>query len=371
MFEKASGFIKKNRKILKKSNYNLDNVLEVYDNLFEDEEKRQPRFTLWYTKSIEKDASAIMSAATSDRKLQSVNLASFTDSDFVDSPESGYDLNGYAESSTYYSVTGQFVLGTTATGTIPDDSIVTSITEEIDENGNEYFYVELLILAGYEKYNLSFAGESLTTQVTLTGKGVKYKPYMIEVSLYGNKRKITFEELQLNSTNIDLAKTKISIDKNDLMQNVETANTLKGNIVSDYIKGISKGFVTISCSDYYNQANQKKIDWQKGEVVQVDNIVCFENDKYLNGKSCIERKILISLIICYFVISDESAMVITKYPCHGIMSILLCIITILVYEFSNSLITYAFVIIDYFFFNLVLSRIDIDAILESDHCNHS
>ena len=107
---------------------------------------------------------------------------------------------------------------------------------------------------------------------------------MIEVSLYGNKRKITFEELQLSSMNIDLAKTKISIDNNNLMQKVETTNTLKGNILSDYIKGISKGFVTISCSDYYNQANQKSVDWQKGDVVQVDNVIYFENDKYLNGK---------------------------------------------------------------------------------------
>ena len=105
----------------------------------------------------------------------------------------------------------------------------------------------------------------------------------------------------------------------------------------------------------------------KGSHEQDDN----KDDDNPYGELSIYSKVFISLIICYFVISDESAMVITKYPCHGIMSILLCIITILVYEFSNSLITYAFVIIDYFFFNLVLSRIDIDAILESDHCNHS
>ena len=50
------------------------------------------------------------------------------------------------------------------------------------------------------------------------------------------------------------------------------------NILNDYKDGIINAKLTVICGDYYDINGNKVIDWQKGEVLQVGDIVRVDKD---------------------------------------------------------------------------------------------
>lgn len=51
-------------------------------------------------------------------------------------------------------------------------------------------------------------------------------------------------------------------------------------LLNDYVDGIANAEVTISCSNMFNSNNEIVKDWSLGQIIDVDDIVYFDNDLY-------------------------------------------------------------------------------------------
>lgn len=168
----------------------------------------------------------------------------------------------------------------TSTTTIKDNSTMTIVRD--DEN--QRFVVEYNILAG--QYAIKIGTNSTNTSATnirMEGVIELYNAKQIELSLYGDVRTISFESVSSSTSGIESAKTKVSIGASSFIQTEEIASTIKNNILGDYISGVSNGTVKVSCSDYYNQNGEKVIDWTRGQILQVNQVVYFDGDTYQGG----------------------------------------------------------------------------------------
>ena len=67
------------------------------------------------------------------------------------------------------------------------------------------------------------------------------------------------------------------------LSNFSAANIILQNISSDYKNGVSSGSVTISCNDYFDSEDEKVINWDKGEIPKLNQIVYFDDDLYADG----------------------------------------------------------------------------------------
>lgn len=56
------------------------------------------------------------------------------------------------------------------------------------------------------------------------------------------------------------------------------SSQISNNILSDYANGVSIATIDIFCGDLYNSSNVKVKDWSKGEIINVGDIVYFDND---------------------------------------------------------------------------------------------
>ena len=121
----------------------------------------------------------------------------------------------------------------------------------------------------------------------LKGTYEKYEPKELSISIYGNVRKISFEEF----IDSDLIKEGESVDlqTNELMQtnttiyNVPIGQLLFDNISSDYSEGIATAKITVVCSDIYDINGNKIRDWQSGEIYKIGDIIRVDKDN--NGNS--------------------------------------------------------------------------------------
>lgn len=113
-----------------------------------------------------------------------------------------------------------------------------------------------------------------------------YEEYIlqqVEITLYGNKRIISYEDLEQGSEN---GKNIVSLQGSELTQqygNQETFSQIKNNILSDYANGIETATVTVSCSDYYDTNGVKQKTWANGEIFQVGDYVRLDKDNHGNS----------------------------------------------------------------------------------------
>lgn len=115
-----------------------------------------------------------------------------------------------------------------------------------------------------------------------------YRANSITFTFFGEQLQIDFENQDVSSSNSAYAKTIINLNSNELMQSdtqingVKISTQIKNNIFNDYINGISNGNVNLFCGDmYYRNGTLAKL-WSKGEILNVNDIVYFDNDIYLD-----------------------------------------------------------------------------------------
>lgn len=101
-----------------------------------------------------------------------------------------------------------------------------------------------------------------------------YKATKLEVSLYGDKRVVSFEEVDASSANIENATTTISVPTSELMQRLGYVNIVRDNILEDYANGVPTATVDVFCG---------LGDWKNGEVIKPNEIVTFDDDIDDNG----------------------------------------------------------------------------------------
>lgn len=101
-----------------------------------------------------------------------------------------------------------------------------------------------------------------------------YKATKLEVSLYGDKRVISFEEVDASSANIENATTTVSVPTSELMQGFGYVKIVRDDILSDYANGVPTATVDVFCG---------LGDWKNGEVIKPNEIVTFDDDIDDNG----------------------------------------------------------------------------------------
>ena len=96
-----------------------------------------------------------------------------------------------------------------------------------------------------------------------------YDAKKLEVSLYGDKRVISFEEVDCSSKGIESAVTPVSIPTNELMQNLSDVESIRDNILGDYKNGVPTATIDLFCG---------LGDWKNGEIIQPNRLLQFEDE---------------------------------------------------------------------------------------------
>lgn len=115
----------------------------------------------------------------------------------------------------------------------------------------------------------------------------EYVPQQLEISFYGDKRVISFE--QENTLDSEQGNGSfVSITGNELLQDdalvrygfqlENLSDRISNNIVTDYKNGVSTCRVTVICGDYKDEAGVVRKNWAKGEILQVGDIVRLDKD---------------------------------------------------------------------------------------------
>lgn len=102
-----------------------------------------------------------------------------------------------------------------------------------------------------------------------------YKATKLEVSLYGDKRVVSFEEVDASSANIENATTTVSVSTNELMQARRAVDTIRDNIIEDYANGVPTATIDLFCGVG---------DWKNGEIIQPNDTIAFPDDVDRNGR---------------------------------------------------------------------------------------
>jgi len=90
-----------------------------------------------------------------------------------------------------------------------------------------------------------------------------YEPVKKTISTGTDKFKIEHNELQQTETKFD---------------DVSILNVIGNNIASDYANGVSDAKIDIFCGDLYNSSNTKVKNWANGEILEIGDIVYFDDD---------------------------------------------------------------------------------------------
>ena len=137
----------------------------------------------------------------------------------------------------------------------------------IADNG-DYWVITFTIPASENYYYYEIYGGNIRSDLQ------DYDAKKLEVSLYGDKRVISFEEVDLSSPNIANATTIASVPTNELMQKSEDVIGIRNNILYDYEKGAPTANIDLFCG---------LKDWENGEIINKGDIIKFADDVDKNG----------------------------------------------------------------------------------------
>jgi len=157
----------------------------------------------------------------------------------------------------------------------------------------DYLSVKYYILSRVVFYDLDvgFSYPSTATSFKNTPRIYKNEAVRINISMYGNKREISFENISA-SDDTSSAKTIATVQGSELLQ-VDTkynytaiistamSTLIKNNIKNDYVNGISSGNIELFCTDLYDTNNNKVIDFNDGETLQTNDVLSIVGDNNL------------------------------------------------------------------------------------------
>lgn len=175
---------------------------------------------------------------------------------------------------------------TTAVGSYTNSAIATldnhSDNTTAKYNGNT---IELNLLVEQE-----FIGMNNNPNDTANGWGTssksgyspksyceKYVPREINISFYGDKRTISFNDTTILSKG-DGNKTVVKINANTLLQNKTIAGDIADNILIDYANGISTATIKCFNSDIYDSSNNIRRVWSEGGTFEIGDLVRIDKD---------------------------------------------------------------------------------------------
>lgn len=253
----------------KKSNQNLIDILDVYDKVDFDNNPY-----IQYTVDYNLESGVLNFEYKDNVNVEDMFEPVYTKSEKGNSTPATYtDITISSPQSDAYRLIA----------TLPD---LTDL-KTVEVTYTDKYSATLKVLVGYTKESGVVERDLTTGKFWYMGNqdmtiAEKYNPLRLNVNFYGVKREISFEEVQSNTPNIESKKTKVSLSSGNLIQG-EIVNTIKNNILFDYKNGVSNATVSISCNDYFDENGEKAIDWAKGEIPKVNQILYFDNDLYADG----------------------------------------------------------------------------------------
>lgn len=135
------------------------------------------------------------------------------------------------------------------------------------DNG-EYYLVHFELPASSTYWYWQFVGGNTLSDLQT------YSADKLSISLYGDKRVISFEVVNLSSQNIENATVSVSIRTNELMQNLSDVVKIRDNILDDYSNGVPTATIDLFCGVG---------DWKNGEIIQPNDYISFLDDVDRNG----------------------------------------------------------------------------------------
>lgn len=104
-----------------------------------------------------------------------------------------------------------------------------------------------------------------------------------DLNIYNRIAKENFATYEIGDSDIqfDLHSNSELLQNYTYYNGQEIANVIGENILEDYKKGISNATISINCLDYYNSYGDKVVDWEKGEIIKVRDIVKVDGDSTL------------------------------------------------------------------------------------------
>ena len=226
-------------------------------------------------------------------KNTSQALSDINNASSSDASDSTFATNEY-----YYNVNFSNVLQDVYSGRIPNsynsetaNNVNVSVVDEsylkIKDVGDRYL-IKYHILSRSVYYDIWINDPigSPPTGFYDNTKITKNEAFEITISIYGNKRQISFSDVSV-SDSFNSKSNFVRVQANDLLQSNTTFNDMKmsdiikTNIKSDYANGISNATMTVACVDYYDENRKKIKDWAKGEIFEVGDIVKVECDNSL------------------------------------------------------------------------------------------
>lgn len=250
--------------IPKKSNNNLNKILSIDDKIIikNSDGTNTFRYNLKYNKLIFNNQKIEFNS-----DLKPINIKG------TYAPDEEYnDIVGVFD--TYYTDKDNFIFID-----LKNNSKIT-ILEETEQ----YYKISYHILVGQEK----------ALQISGSAEFIKIIPTQLEFSIYGNKRVITFEQISANTDNIEKARTKCSITTTgNLLQTTtyfndenktKMSSIIKDNILSDYKDGISTMTMQIACGNLLTKDGLDKKEFNKGDLIDINNTIFLTGDKYEDGK---------------------------------------------------------------------------------------
>lgn len=137
------------------------------------------------------------------------------------------------------------------TASVSDDTNL-HILEIVEDSLNKDNYVATFkVLVGYRKFASVYYPSSGLNKV-LYGMAERVTPNSVDITIYGNKRTISFNDVSASSVGISSRKTKATVNSGGLLQTTTTykdeeiSEIIKKNILDDYKNGVSDGKLTIN-----------------------------------------------------------------------------------------------------------------------------
>ncbi len=129
-----------------------------------------------------------------------------------------------------------------------------------------YWQVDFVVPVGQKYYYYEVYSGNVRSELHA------YDAEKLSISFYGDKREVSFKEVDLSSANIENAKTVVSIPTSELMQNEDDVITIRENILNDYRNGVATGNIDLFCG---------LGDWANGEIIQPNDLVQFSKENTL------------------------------------------------------------------------------------------
>lgn len=132
--------------------------------------------------------------------------------------------------------------------------------------------------------------ETFAITINIDGDATQYGREML-IKVYGSVYNVSQVEMSINDNlniyEFSYAKGLLSDKLNYQYANsvISMYDMIANNVINDYSKGIGTASISVVCANYYDLNDNLTIDWRKGEILQIGDIVQVDKDN--NGTSAV------------------------------------------------------------------------------------